>query len=106
MAAAAVASTTGLMGMWNGTKDGREDGYIDWASGSTNVHNPLEVKIEVEDIRTLNPQPDYGSNGYGIVKHKSSLTPEQFLAGNDAEGMYLHSLSPVVGYLRNLAPFR
>ena len=25
MAAAAVASTTGLMGMWNGTKDGREE---------------------------------------------------------------------------------
>ncbi|KAI0881209.1 uncharacterized protein GGS22DRAFT_71936 [Annulohypoxylon maeteangense] len=86
MAAAAVASTTGLMGMWNGTKDGREEGYIDWASGSTNVHNPLEVKIEVEDIRTLNPKPDYLNNGYGIVKHKSSLTPEQFLAGNEAEG--------------------
>ncbi|KAI2622536.1 hypothetical protein GGR54DRAFT_68230 [Hypoxylon sp. NC1633] len=86
MAAAAVASTTGLMGMWNGTKDGKEEGFIDWASGSTNVHDPLEVKIEVEDIRTLNPQPNYENNGYGIVKHQSSLTPEQFLAGNDPEG--------------------
>ncbi|KAI2783629.1 hypothetical protein F4815DRAFT_306520 [Daldinia loculata] len=86
MAAAAVASTTGSMGMWNGTKDGRQEGYIDWATGSTNVQDPLQVKIEVEDIRTLNPQPNYENNGYGIVKHKSSLTPEQFLAGNDPEG--------------------
>ncbi|KAI1081993.1 hypothetical protein F5B20DRAFT_578767 [Whalleya microplaca] len=86
MAAAAVETTSGLMGMWNGTKDGQECGYIDWASGSTNVNDPKEVKIEVEDIRTLNPQPCYDNDGYGIVKHESSLTPEQFLAGNTPEG--------------------
>lgn len=84
--AAAVASTSGLIGMWNGTKDGRDDGYIDWATGKTNVNNPLEVKIEVQDIRTLNPPPTFESEGYGLVKHESSLTPEQFLAGTTPEG--------------------
>ncbi|KAH9885881.1 hypothetical protein F4778DRAFT_488557 [Xylariomycetidae sp. FL2044] len=88
MAAAAVApaSTSGLMGMWNGTKDGQEYGYIDWANGSSNVNDPLQVKIDVEDMRTMSPAPSYEKNAYGIVEHKSSLTPEQFLAGNTPEG--------------------
>ncbi|TGJ80425.1 hypothetical protein E0Z10_g8338 [Xylaria hypoxylon] len=84
--AAAVASTSGHIGMWNGTKDGKEDGYVDWATGNTNVNNPKEVQIEVQDIRTLNPQPSYESDGYGLVKHESSLTAEQFLAGATPEG--------------------
>lgn len=84
--AAAVASTTGLIGMWNGTRDGKEEGYVDWASGKTNVNNPKEVKIEVQDIRTLNPQPTFESDGYGLVTHETSLTPEQFLAGATPEG--------------------
>lgn len=84
--ATAVASTSGIIGMWNGTKDGSETGYIDWSTGKTNANNPREVKIEVQDIRTLNPQPNYATHGYGLVKHESSLTADQFLAGNTPEG--------------------
>lgn len=84
--AAAVASTSGLIGMWNGTKDGKEDGFVDWATGKTNVNNPREVKIEVEDIRTLNPPPSFEVDGYGLVNHESALTQEQFLAGTTPEG--------------------
>jgi hypothetical protein len=86
MAAAAVATTSGLIGMWNGTKDGKDEGYVDWATGKTNVNNPREVKIEVQDIRTLSPQPTFESEGYGLVNHKSSLSTEQFLAGTTPEG--------------------
>ena len=88
MAAADVATTTtGLIGMWGGTRDGATDGFIDWASGATNVHDPKQVKIEAEDMRTMNPVPSYMKDGYGIAKHKTSITPEQFLAGNDPEGI-------------------
>ncbi|KAI1811776.1 hypothetical protein GGS20DRAFT_74700 [Poronia punctata] len=84
--AATVASTTGLIGMWNGTKDGNVDGHVDWATGKTNVNNPREIKIEVQDIRTLEPKPTYESHGYGLVNHKSALNTEQFLAGTTPEG--------------------
>lgn len=104
--AAAVASTTGFLGMWNGTKDGKTDGYMDWNSGSTNVADPLEVKIVAQDIRTMSPQPNYNNNGYGIVKHKSSLTPEQFLAGNDPEGKLSCScLSRLIHHRGNCAAY-
>ncbi|KAI2628005.1 hypothetical protein GGS26DRAFT_128240 [Hypomontagnella submonticulosa] len=86
MAAADVATTTGLIGMWGGTRDGATDGFIDWASGATNVHDPKQVKIEAVDMRSMNPVPSYMKDGYGIAKHKTSITPEQFLAGNDPEG--------------------
>jgi len=83
---AAVATTSGLIGMWNGTTDGTEEGFVDWSTGKTNVNNPREVEIEVADIRTLNPQPTYASHGYELVGHKSGLTAEQFLAGATPEG--------------------
>ncbi|CAJ2505196.1 Uu.00g125900.m01.CDS01 [Anthostomella pinea] len=88
MAAAAVASgaTTGLIGMWNGTKDGRSDGYVDWSNGVTNVNDPKQLEIEVQDIRTLSPTPSYEKDGYGLVQHQSSLTTEEFLAGSTPEG--------------------
>jgi hypothetical protein len=28
MAAAVIPSTTGVLGLWDGTKDGQEDGYM------------------------------------------------------------------------------
>ncbi|KAI1269015.1 hypothetical protein F5Y18DRAFT_373337 [Xylariaceae sp. FL1019] len=88
MAAAAV-STSGVIGMWNGTRDGKEEGFVDWSNGKTNVNNPKEVKIEVEDIRTLSPQPTFGTDGYGLIDHPTSLSTEQFLQGNTPEGKKL-----------------
>ncbi|KAI1331901.1 hypothetical protein F5Y16DRAFT_395190 [Xylariaceae sp. FL0255] len=82
----ATQYTTGIMGMWNGTNDGHEDGYVDWSSGKTNINNPQEVDITVQDIRTANPEPMFETEGYGLVNHETSLTPEQFLAGNTPEG--------------------
>lgn len=101
--AAAVASTSGLIGMWNGTKDGKEDGYVDWATGKTNVNNPKEVKIEVEDIRTLNPPPSFEVDGYGLYNHESALTQEQFLAGATPEGQ-IQILQYVNGFITSNSP--
>ena len=78
MAAAEVISrpTTGMCGMWNGTKDG-EDAIIDFSTGSTNINNPLEVNVEVQDMRATNPR--YIDTGYELVKHETEMTAEDFL---------------------------
>ncbi|KAK6859111.1 hypothetical protein PG995_004964 [Apiospora arundinis] len=60
-------STTGVLGMWDGTKDGEEDGYI-------------EYEIKVYDIRKLDSQPTLKRNGYQLVDIST-----QFLASNKTD---------------------
>ncbi|RAH80553.1 hypothetical protein BO86DRAFT_433311 [Aspergillus japonicus CBS 114.51] len=77
-------NTTGKVGMWNGTRDG-ENAYIDHANGSTNIKPPKEIDITVTDLRSVSPQPTHASKGYQVVRHTTSITPEQFLAAADTE---------------------
>ena len=70
--------TTGMCGMWNGTKDG-EEATIDFSTGNTNINSPLEVNVEVEDIRATNPR--FADTGYELVRHETKMAPEQFLNG-------------------------
>ncbi|KUJ14129.1 uncharacterized protein LY89DRAFT_686664 [Mollisia scopiformis] len=55
---AVLPSTTGLLGLWNGTNDG-EHGYLDYATGETNVNRPKEYEIEAHDIRSFDPQVNF-----------------------------------------------
>jgi hypothetical protein len=79
MATDILPSTTGVLGLWDGTKDG-EDGYVgtretgnpqqkpytdqltilplypDYATGITNLNRPKEYEIKVHDIRKIEPK--------------------------------------------------
>lgn len=86
-----VRTTTGITGMFNGTKDG-EDAYIDYASGSTNCNPPLEVPITVEDIRDYEVKPSFHADGYQLVGHKTQMHPDQFSNGRTPEGKeFIHN---------------
>jgi len=84
MATAVLASTTGVLGLWDGTTDG-EDGYIDYATGETNVNRPKEYEIDVHDIRKFDPQPTLIGNGYQLVDIPTVVTEEQFRASKITE---------------------
>lgn len=77
--------TTGVVGMYNGTKDGAE-GFIDYATGKTNLNPPAEIPVTVADIRTMETLPTFANNGYELVGHTTSMTPEQFFASKEPEG--------------------
>ncbi|RYO83173.1 hypothetical protein DL766_001488 [Monosporascus sp. MC13-8B] len=86
-----IRTTTGVTGMYNGTKDGK-DAYIDYATGSTNVNAPLEVAITVEDMRDFEVAPTFHGNGYQLVKHKTMMHPDQFSNGRTPEGKeFIHN---------------
>ncbi|PQE22164.1 non-heme iron dependent protein [Rutstroemia sp. NJR-2017a BVV2] len=72
--------------MWNGTKDGKVDGFIDYSNGSTNCEDAKKFRVEIFDIRDQQLQPCLDKNGHELVKCKTSLTAEQFLAGTSPEG--------------------
>ncbi|RYO74370.1 hypothetical protein DL764_010895 [Monosporascus ibericus] len=82
MAAAAVIGrpTTGICGMWNGTKDDQE-AYVDFSTGNTNINPPLEINCEVQDIRIT--KRTFAESGYELVDHQTKMTPEDFLNGKD-----------------------
>ncbi|ROW11148.1 hypothetical protein VMCG_01540 [Cytospora schulzeri] len=86
MTAAVISSTTGVLGMWDGTTDGKEHGYMDYATGETNVNRPKEHKIEVHNIRNIDPKPTLNNNGYQLVDIPTAVTTEQFLAAKTKEG--------------------
>ncbi|KAI1344676.1 hypothetical protein F5Y15DRAFT_421837 [Xylariaceae sp. FL0016] len=79
-------STFGAMGMWGGTKDGKEDGYIDYSCGKSNMKEFAKVPMKVMDMRTLPSKPTWKTLGYELVEHNTSLSTEQFLAGPSDEG--------------------
>ncbi|ERF69133.1 hypothetical protein EPUS_01089 [Endocarpon pusillum Z07020] len=78
-------TTTGTLGLWNGTKDG-EAGYIDYATGNTNMNRPKEVDIVAHDIRHISPQPTLLKNGYQLTDIPTSVTTEEFLNSQTPEG--------------------
>ncbi|EME41509.1 hypothetical protein DOTSEDRAFT_156415 [Dothistroma septosporum NZE10] len=80
-AAVLPASTTGILGLWDGTDDGK-DGYIDYATGKTNVNRPKDFQIEVHNIRRFEEQPTLINNGYQLVSIPSVISTEQFLVSN------------------------
>ncbi|KAK4187744.1 hypothetical protein QBC35DRAFT_498141 [Podospora australis] len=84
-AVAAPGSTTGFLCMWNGTKDDQH-AYVDYSTGKTNVNEPKKVNIIAHDIRTLPVKPSLAQDGYQLVDHTTSVTPEEMLAGNTPEG--------------------
>ena len=70
-------STTGVVCMWNGTKDGNS-AFVNHMDGSTNVKMFKIVPIKVEDVRDLPEQPTVDSSGHQLVKFTTSLPSEHF----------------------------
>jgi hypothetical protein len=82
--------TTGIVGMWNGTSDGK-DAVIDYKTGSTNVNPPMNIEIVVHDMRTADPVPSWTAKGYQVGEHNTRISVDEFTAGNTPEGkQFLH----------------
>ncbi|MDI1489410.1 MAG: hypothetical protein OHK93_008688 [Ramalina farinacea] len=75
--------TSGTVGMFGGTKDGKE-AYIDFKNNTANINKPEEVPVKVQDMRTMNPPPTFAKNGYEFRSHVTSVTPEQLARGKDS----------------------
>ena len=75
--------TTGTVGMFGGTKDGKEP-YIDFVTNAANIKKPEEVSVTVEDMRFMDPKPSFAKNGYEFRSHVTSVTPEQLAHGKDS----------------------
>ncbi|KAG0646408.1 hydroxylase desaturase asaB [Hyphodiscus hymeniophilus] len=85
MAIEARTKTTGIIEVFDGTKDGKK-AYLNPSTGATNL-NPKKVhNIEVLDIRALEPQPTVKDIGHEIVKSPTTLTVEQLLNDTTPEG--------------------
>jgi hypothetical protein len=80
-----IVYTTGVCGMYNGTKDG-EPAYIDYATGKTNINAPAAVEVKVADIRSMSVKPSFHKNGFQLAKHATAMSPESFFAGSTSEG--------------------
>ena len=83
-----VGHTTGILAMWNGTKDG-EEAYVDYSTGSSNLDGLNNVPILAQDIRSMEPRPKILSDGLELVPSTTSLTGEQLLAGDAEQGRKL-----------------
>jgi hypothetical protein len=82
-------STTGQVGLWNGTRDGK-DGVVDYKNGQssaeTNVNFPRDVAITVQDMRHLHPSPSLMANGYQLTSSSTALSEQDFEQANTDEG--------------------
>ena len=85
MAAATLAPrfTSGTVGMFGGTKDGKE-AYIDFENDTANINRPEEVPITVEDMRFMEPKATFAKNGYEFRSHITAVTPEQLAQSKDS----------------------
>lgn len=84
-------STIGTLGVWGGTKDDKP-GYIDHATGETNI-NPLRtIEIVARDLRSMEKSPTLLENGYEHVKIPTTITTEQFLDKTPEGKEYLQDL--------------
>lgn len=85
MPATTLAShfTSGTVGMFGGTKDGKE-AFIDFANNTANINKPEEVLVTVEDMRCMEPKPTFAKNGYEFRSHTTSVTPEQLAQSKDS----------------------
>lgn len=106
MAAAATLpahATSGTLGMFGGTKDGKP-GFIDFTKGTTNINQPAQVPIVAEDMRFADPAPTFATSGYEFLDEKSCCTSEQLAAGkSSAEGnkyLWDHYMPEVVGIIK------
>ncbi|KAH9905015.1 hypothetical protein F4778DRAFT_54438 [Xylariomycetidae sp. FL2044] len=77
-------STTGTMCMWKGTTDG-EEGYLDRATGKTNILPWNEVKIHVKDLRDVDPKPTVKTHGYQLMTYPTSIPTEVFKDAHSPE---------------------
>ena len=75
--------TSGTVGMFGGTKDGKEP-YIDFETNTANVNKPEEVPVTVEDMRFMDPKPTFAKIGYEFRSHVTSVTPEQLAHSKDS----------------------
>ncbi|KJX93088.1 hypothetical protein TI39_contig4417g00004 [Zymoseptoria brevis] len=78
--------TTGTLGFWNGTKDGKEATIVDFATGETNLNRPKELSVLVCDTRKIQDKPTLLSNGYQLSDAGTLVTEEQFTQSSTAEG--------------------
>ena len=92
MAAASVLeppTTTGTLGLWDGTKDG-EEGYMDYGNMTTNMKPPKDVEIVAHDLRQISPQPTLLKNGYQWKKSPTVITTEEFIHGDQTQEAKKH----------------
>ena len=78
MAAAATLApntTTGLLGVFGGTKDG-QPGYIDFPNKVANINPPANIDIVAEDVRYAEPTPSFATRGYEFRAHKSVVSSD------------------------------
>lgn len=61
-----------------GTKDG-SPAFLDYASGQSNLLPPKKHEIQLNDIRTLDPQPSLKSRGFQKADFTSSVQEQDFL---------------------------
>lgn len=81
-------STTGTMNVWGGTRDGK-DGYIDYKLRTSNLIPPYEIKITAQDVRHLQPQLSFQTNGYELLRSPTALPARDLIAGGTPEGKKL-----------------
>ncbi|KAL6815443.1 hypothetical protein GGI42DRAFT_108572 [Trichoderma sp. SZMC 28013] len=73
--------TTGQIGLWNGTQDGK-DGIVDYKNGQANAETnllfPRDVAITVQDMRHLRPSPQLMTNGYQLITSPTAISEQDF----------------------------
>lgn len=79
-AAVAPHTTTGLLGVFGGTKDGQSP-YIDFPNKTANINPPATIPIVAEDIRYAEPKVTFATHGYEFLPHKSVCTSEELALG-------------------------
>lgn len=78
--------TTGRIGMFGGTSDGKP-AVMDYANKEgSNMNQPAQIDIKVEDVRYSDPKPSFANNGYEYVRHPTGVTPEQLSDYASEEG--------------------
>lgn len=82
-------STTGTLGVWDGTKDG-EDAYVDYDTFTTNMNPPKDLDITVHDLRHVSVQPTLLGNGYQWAKAPTAISTEQFIDGDQNDQARKH----------------
>ncbi|KAK3203496.1 hypothetical protein GRF29_112g1414914, partial [Pseudopithomyces chartarum] len=84
-----------------GTKDGNS-AFLDYASGQSNLLPPNKQKIQLNDIRTLEPQPTIQTRGFQntsftpSIQEQDFLTPDSTPSTNPAISTYYTECSHLV----------
>jgi len=73
-------ATTGLLGVFGGTKDGKP-AYIDFPGKTANINPPATIPIVAEDMRFAEPKPSFKTHGYEFLQHKTVCTTEELEKG-------------------------